>query len=212
MRTKDLVPAAMPLSSHHRRGRDSEPGGYMALLPPEPFIHPVDLLSTPPQTDGPRWWVLHTRPRAEKALARAAHERGLGFFLPLYRHEWQAHGRRFRSYLPLFPSYVFLHGDEAARLGSLQTNLVARVISANDQQQLREDLARVYRLMMSPAPLTPEGALEPGTAVTVKSGPFAGLEGKVLRRKKRLRLVVEVRLLGRGVSLEIERWMLQPAR
>jgi transcriptional antiterminator RfaH len=46
--------------------------------------------------------------------------------------------------------------------------------------------------------------------VEIISGPFAGLEGKVLRRGKQLKLFVEVRFLQQGVSVEIESWMIQP--
>src|SRR5688572_17709596 len=44
----------------------------MPLLALEPSIYPESLLAEPiaPATTQERWWVLHTRPRAEKALAR----------------------------------------------------------------------------------------------------------------------------------------------
>ena len=45
----------------------------------------------------------------------------------------------------------------------------------------------------------------------VVKGPFAGLAGKVLRRGKQLRFVVDVQFLRRAVSVELESWMIQPA-
>ena len=89
-----------------------------------------------------RWWVLHTRPRAEKVLARHCHKRELPFFLPLYHRKWRSRGRLQSSFLPLFPGYVFLLGGGDVRLAALETNLVAQVIPVNDQRQLHEDLAR----------------------------------------------------------------------
>lgn len=185
----------------------------MPLLSLEPFVYPEDLLGAdrqPETTD--RWWVLHTRPRAEKALARRFLARGLGYFLPQYQRTWRSGGRQFRSYMPLFPGYIFLHGDEAARLAALETNQIARIIPAEDQTLLHSDLARVHRLMTTGAPLTPEEALEPGALVEITSGSFAGLVGKVIQRKNGLRLVVEVQFLQRGVSVEIENWMLLTPR
>src|SRR5205807_8304193 len=122
-----------------------------------------------------RWWVLHTRPRAEKTLARRFQGRGIPYFLPLYHREWRSNGRQFRSYLPLFPGYVFLHGDEFARLAALETNLVAQVLPVEDQHQLYADLRRVYKLLSTGAPVMPEDRLAPGDTVEVVKGPFTGL-------------------------------------
>lgn len=184
----------------------------MPLLPLEPFVFPDELLTAPMEgldTTG-RWLVLHTRPRTEKALARKFLSRGLAFFLPLYQRKWRSRGRLQCSHLPLFPGYIFLHGDEGARLQALETNLVARWLPVPDQIRLHQDLARVYRLIVAEAAMTPEDRLLPGTAVEIIQGPLAGLEGTVIRRGKQLKVFVEVQFLQRGVSVEIESWMLQP--
>ncbi len=180
----------------------------MPLLPLEPFVAPDDLLGDPAALPAEgRWWVLHTRPRAEKRLARELLRRGGAFFLPLHTRTWRSRGSTLSSHLPLFPGYVFLHGDGAARWVALETNQVARVIPVEDQRQLHDDLVRVHHLMVSGLPLTPEERLQPGAAVEIVHGPLAGLTGKVLKKGKGLRLVVEVRLLQQGVSAEIESWM-----
>jgi transcription antitermination factor NusG len=185
----------------------------MPSLPLEPFVFPGDLLSDPANggEDPGRWWVLHTRPRAEKSLARNFLRHTLPFFLPLYKRQWRSPGRRLLcSYVPLFPGYVFLRGDHQVRLVALETNLVARVLIVEDQLQLHADLARVYHLMTAGAPLTPEERLDPGTLVEIINGPLVGLEGKILRRGKHFKLVVEVQFLQRGVSAEVESWMVRP--
>jgi transcriptional antiterminator RfaH len=184
----------------------------MPLLPLEPCLFPGNLFDKAAffLSASQRWWVLHTRPRAEKALARHLLGRGLSFFLPVYQRQWRSRGRRQSSYLPLFPGYVFLWGDDEARIAALTTNLVVNVLREADQGRLQADLRRVNRLMDSGSPLTPEDRLEAGTPVTLTAGPFRGLEGKILRRGKDLRFVVEVQLLQRGVSVEIDGWMMEP--
>jgi transcription antitermination factor NusG len=184
----------------------------MPLLPLEPFLFPEDVLTQPPpaeEEDG-QWWVLHTRPRAEKTLARRLLEGRQPFFLPLYQRKWHNNGRSFQSWLPLFPGYVFLHGSGQARLKALQTNLLANVLPVLDQEQLQADLRRVHALIVSGLPLLPEERLEPGTAVEIVRGPLAGLEGKVLRQGKNWKFFVEVKLLQRGVSVEIDAAMIRP--
>jgi hypothetical protein len=116
------------------------------------------------------------------------------------------------SYLPLFPGYVFLHGATEGRGHALETGLVSRCLSVVDQVGLHRDLARIYRLISSGAPLLPEERLEPGSLVEIVFGSLAGLQGKVIRRGKQLRLVVEVELLQRGVSVEIDSHMVQAIR
>ena len=66
----------------------------MPLLPLEPFVFPDDLLAGPPGEDPGRWWVLHTKPRAEKSLARRFVDRGTSFFLPLHEKQLRRSGRR----------------------------------------------------------------------------------------------------------------------
>jgi transcriptional antiterminator RfaH len=183
----------------------------MPILPLEPFIYPDNLLTGPDEgTSGPgQWWVLHTRPRAEKALARKFLSRGLSFFLPLHERQLRVRGRLKSSYLPLFTSYLFLHGDDQARIHALETNQVVQTLPVPDQKRLRFDLVHVYHLICTGAPLTPEDRLLPGTPVKVSRGPLAGLEGKIIRQAKNLRVFVEVQFLQRGVSVEIESWMLE---
>jgi transcriptional antiterminator RfaH len=185
----------------------------MPLLPPETFLFPADLLDRPAaELNLPgHWWALHTRPRAEKVLARKFLSRGLAFYLPLHERRWRSRGRQLRSHLPLFPGYLFLHGDDAARLQALETNAIVNCLAVADQNRLHEDLTRIHRLVTSGEPLTPEAALVPGTRVEIVRGPFAGMEGTVLKQGRQLRFFVEVQFLQQGVSVEVEEWMIQPA-
>jgi transcriptional antiterminator RfaH len=184
----------------------------MPVLPLEPFLFPGDLLSSPaePACGPARWWVLHTRPRAEKALARNLFRRHISFFLPLYQRPLRTDGRTRIVHLPLFPGYCFLFGDEAARVTALTTNLVVRCLPVNDQGQLHADLSAVHQLVTTGEPLTPLARMRPGTRVEIIAGPLAGLRGKFIRQGKRTTFCVEVQLLQRGVAVEVETWMIQP--
>lgn len=186
----------------------------MPVLPLEPFVYPAQLFQTPraESASDEQWWVLHTRPRAEKSLARRLLSAECNYFLPLLTRP-SRQGRKARrpdSHVPLFPSYVFLHGCREARLSALSTNLVVQVLEVVDQDRLFNDLSNVHRLMTSEAPLTPEDHLLPGTLVEITHGAFTGLRGKVLRRGSSWHLFVEVNFLKCGVSVEIEQWMIKP--
>jgi transcriptional antiterminator RfaH len=184
----------------------------MPFLPLEPFFAPINLFESSflPDQRGGRWWVLRTRPRAEKALARHLLERGLNFFLPQYQKRSCSNGRSFDSYQPLFPGYMFLHGDTDDRLCTLATNKVAQVIYVEDQTQIFADLSRIHHIITVNATLAPEDRLEPGMPVEIVGGPLKGLTGKIVTRHKKMRFLVEVRFLQQGASVDVESWMIQP--
>ena len=64
--------------------------------------------------------------------------------------------------------------------------------------------------MLADVPLTPEARLEPGNRARVRSGPFKGYEGIVIRREGKTRLLVSVEFLEKGVSMEMDEGVLEP--
>jgi transcriptional antiterminator RfaH len=184
----------------------------MPILPLEPFVFPENLLSEAPmRPDGQRrWWALHTKPRTEKSLARQLLRKTVPFFLPLFERKVRRRGKVQSSFLPLFPGYMFLLGGEDERVVALETNLIVKTITTDDQDQLQADLVRIYQLTTSGAAVAPEDRIVPGTLVEITTGPLAGIQGVVLRRGKELKLFVKVDFLQRGASVEVEQWMLRP--
>ena len=181
----------------------------MPLLELERYLFPETLFEPEDNPVPGPWWVLHTRPRTEKALARKLEAARAPFFLPLHQQQWVNKGRRFTSYLPLFPNYIFVRGDD---LWSVlpTTNQVIRALAVPDQEQLAEELSRVHQLMQLGLAVAPEERLLPGTPVLIESGPLAGMQGKVLRHGSRLRFWVEVTFLQRAVSAEGEGGTIRP--
>src|SRR5262245_32669625 len=118
----------------------------MPLLPLEINLFPEDLLNESPGREGMCWWVLHAKARTEKSIARQLVKQGIGFYLPLYEKRWQKNGRSQHSHLPLFPGYLFLHGDAQQRIRALETNQIVQTLSVRDEARLLWDLNRVYRL------------------------------------------------------------------
>jgi transcriptional antiterminator RfaH len=189
----------------------------MPILAAEQNIYPSDLLEcsgeglvATPDFTGSAWWVIYTRPRQEKSLARDLLSREISFYLPLVPRRLLIRGRPVFSHVPLFSGYVFVHGSREDRLRTLMTNRVAQVFSVDDGQRLRTDLQNIQLLIESGAPLTIESRLEANQPVRVRAGALAGLEGIVVRRKNETRLVVWVKLLQQGVSLEIDDFLLEP--
>jgi transcriptional antiterminator RfaH len=183
----------------------------MPILPLEKTIFPDGLLEPAYcETNRADWWVLHTKPRTEKTLARKLLSHSVPFFLPVYSKRGRQRSRTTVSHLPLFPSYLFITGDDSARRVALETNYVVRTIPVVERDRLVDDLSRVYRLMVSGVPMAPEDRLQPGQWVQITSGPLQGMEGKLIRRGTRDQLIVEVNFLQRGAAVEVEGWAIRP--
>jgi len=150
------------------------------------------------------WWVLHTRPRQEKSLARELRERRLGFYLPLLPRRSQLRGRVLTSYVPLFAGYVFLLAEGEDRVAALATGRVVRALQVKDQGGLWRDLRQIHQLMSSGAAITPEDRLSPGMTVEIQSGPLSGLRGKILRSSSGRRFVVTVDFIQQGASVLLD--------
>jgi transcriptional antiterminator RfaH len=184
----------------------------MPILDAEPSIHPVDLLANAEfgQSVDQAWWVCYTRPRQEKSLARDLVRREIAFYLPLVARRLLVRSRPVHSYVPLFSGYVFVYGSDVDRVRSLATNRIAQILACCDGAQLFRDLKNIQRLIEAGVPLTVEAKLQPGDYFRIRSGPFRDLEGVVDRRKNKTRLLVWVKMLQQGISLEIEDYLLEP--
>jgi transcriptional antiterminator RfaH len=183
----------------------------MPILDAETALFPDNLLSELAAGNSPRrWWAIYTKARQEKALARHLVQLNVPFYLPLIPKTNLIRGRKVQSHIPLFSGYVFLFGTEDERTKSLTTNRVSTILNVDDQRQLASDLRHVARLIESNAPLTVERRLEAGAAVRIKTGPMQGLEGTVISRRGQTRLLVSVRMLQQGVSVEIDDFVLEP--
>jgi transcriptional antiterminator RfaH len=185
----------------------------MPLLPPEPSRFPDEVLTEcPSPTDSlERWWVVYTKAKAEKALARHLRGRHVPHYLPLEANTWRKNGRTFASYLPLFPGYVFLFGDDASRVAALESNAISRILPVPEQMRLLNDLRRIDRMLSAEVPLEPADVLVAGQAVEIVAGPLTGVQGILVRHAGQMRLVVEVTFLRQAVSAEVEAWMVEPA-
>jgi transcriptional antiterminator RfaH len=180
----------------------------MPILPAEPDVYPPGLFEGTATMGERAWWVLHTKPRQEKALARQMYQAGVPFYLPLLQRKNLIRGRLMQSCVPLFTSYLFLLADGAERILALATRRVVKSLQVRQQQQLWEDLTQVNRLIHSGMPVTPEQQLFPGASVVIRSGLLAGLKGKILRSANRRRFVVLVDFIQQGASVVIEDYML----
>jgi transcription antitermination factor NusG len=155
------------------------------------------------------WWVAHTKSRNEKALANELRRKNVQYFLPM---TWKLHhyrGRKMRSFIPLFTSYLFFCGKDKERVETLKTNRVANVIEVVDQQHFVDELEQIQQALAAGSPLSPHAYLKEGQKCRVTGGPLADLQGVVVRTSKTARLVLQIDMLGQAASVEIDTDLLE---
>lgn len=184
----------------------------MPILPSEPDLHPADLLQgVGTAADDRQWWAMYTMARREKELMRRLRALDIAYYAPLVPTRTRSpNGRVRQSYVPLFASYVFVYAHQLQRQQALSTNCISRTLEVPDGARLVHDLLQVQRLIELNAPLTIEARIEPGRRVRVRSGPMAGLEGVVVKRRNKDWLVVAVEFLQQGASVMLEDFQVEP--
>ncbi len=153
-----------------------------------------------------RWYAIYTSAHHEKRVAEQLTERHVESFLPTYSCIRRWKDRHKRLELPLFPSYVFVRLPLADRLKVLVLPGVVRLVGYGGPPVALPDAemnTMRTRLAVS-LDARPHPYLTAGRRVRMRSGPLEGLEGVLLRRRSRLRLVVSVHLLQRSVVVDVD--------
>ena len=153
----------------------------------------------------PQWYVAYTLARHEKSVADRLINRDLETYLPLYSSVRTWNRRRVDVELPLFPGYVFVKMIITDRIRVLEHPGVIRLVGFNGNAVALPD-GEVERLRSSLATwkAEPYPFLTAGKQVKIKSGPFVGIEGRIIRRKGKMRLIVSLELIQRAILLEMD--------
>jgi transcription antitermination factor NusG len=152
------------------------------------------------------WYAAYTNARHEKVVAQQLQQRQVETFVPLYRswHRWK--DRRKQVELALFPSYVFVRIAAQERLRVLQVPGVVHMVSFNGQlAALPEDEINALRSgLNNDVCAEPYPYLRIGRRVRVVSGPMAGTEGILSRKKDKCRVVISIDVLMRSIAVEVD--------
>jgi transcriptional antiterminator RfaH len=144
------------------------------------------------------WFAIHTKPRRETFAATNLAALGIGILLPRLKFERLLRGVAQSGTKPLFPGYFFaqfcpesaFESVKAAR-GVLQVVSSGRMPIPVDEYVVREIQERVQKDGF--VTIRPQ-RLAPGIRVTIRSGPFEGMVGRVERElddRKRVAIFLE---------------------
>jgi transcription antitermination factor NusG len=158
-----------------------------------------------------RWYVAHTKSRFEKQLALDLARLRINYFLPMKEKTYISGGKKRRSILPLFTSYLFFCSPvQEAKTEVFRTGRVATIIDVADRERFVTELCAIEKALKSNISLKLTEILPVGQRCRINSGAMLGTEGVVLQcLEGKSRVVMEVSVLGKGVEMEIDSAMLE---
>jgi transcription antitermination factor NusG len=169
-------------------------------------------LALPKEYYEPRWYAAYTSANHEKRVAEQLEARAVEHCLPVYTSMRRWKDRRVTLQLPLFAGYVFVRMALRNRLQVLQVPGVARLVGfGGTPTPLPQDEIDALRAGLATGVRgEPHPYLNVGRRVRVKEGPFAGLEGILLRWKGNWRVVLSLDLIQRSVAVDVDASALEP--
>ena len=173
----------------------------------------ADAISSPPESLRSFWYAAYTSPRHEKAVAQQMEASGIQCFLPLYRSVRRWKDRRKELELPLFPGYVFVRIVLKDRLHVLRVPGIVHLVAFSGKPAVlpESEIESLRQGLMRGVHAEPHPYLKVGRKVRVLSGPLCGVEGILVRRKDKFRVVLSVHLIQRSVAVEVEESEIAPA-
>jgi transcription antitermination factor NusG len=170
----------------------------------EPFLAALERVTQDAQAM-PRWYAAYTRSHHEKCVAEQLQTRTVEHFLPLYETMRKWKDRRKRMKLPLFPGYIFVRIALQERLRVLVVPGVVRLVGFDNQPAALPDneIEALRSVMGRGLRSEPHPYLTVGRKVRIARGALQGMEGVLVRKKGRVRLVLSIDLIRQSAMIEV---------
>lgn len=160
------------------------------------------------------WIILRTKTFRERVAESFLARKRVACFLPTRKQILRKGGLRASGQAsPLFPGYIFVKADPEmsidirfvpGAIGPIIFNGALATVSF-------EELERIRGVASSGCPIDSHERVFAGEKVRITKGPLTGIAGDLLRVGNGLKFVLNVPLLNRSVSVEIDRNWIEPA-
>jgi len=154
----------------------------------------------------PRWYALRTRSRHEKLVRDRLLSQGTEELLPTVKRLSQWKDRKKEIEAPLFPGYCFARFPWQDRLAVVKVPGVVEIVGGGDRPESIPDgeIEALKILIANTLRYDAHPYLHEGMKVEVVRGPLEGVQGILVRKEKRHRLVIAVHLIRQAAAVEID--------
>lgn len=152
------------------------------------------------------WFVAYTVSKAEKLINTQIQELGIESYLPLQKVKRQWSDRVKLVEVPLFPSYLFVKTtkEKIPQLKSMR-GIAWFIAFQNKLATIQEQEIELIRKVLAGGKevIVTNNKFNSGQQVMIKEGPFAGLEGILIKEKGKNRFIMELKGLEQSISIDI---------
>jgi transcription antitermination factor NusG len=152
------------------------------------------------------WFAVRVKSNYEKPVSAILRGKGIEEFMPAYRSKRYWSDRVKMVDVPLFPGYLFCRLDLNRRLPLLTTPGFLYLVGKGKTPEPIDDqeILAIQSIMRSGLPVLPWPSIAIGQKVRLERGPLRGLDGIVAKIADQHRIYVNVTLLQRSVSVQID--------
>jgi transcription antitermination factor NusG len=161
------------------------------------------------------WFALYTTCRHEKRVSQHLSQREIEHFLPLYvDHRKWSDGSKVALQLPLFPCYLFVRISRASRSKVLGVPGALAIVGGTGKEPapLPDSAIDALRKGVEQRRVEPHPLVTAGQQVRIRSGPFSGMAGIVMRKKSGFRVVLTLQQIMQSVAVEVDEQDLELAQ
>ena len=160
-----------------------------------------------------QWFVVYTKPRSEKKVSGRLQQAGIEMYLPLQKVMRQWSDRKKKVEVPLIPSIIFVCLEKKKLTSVYQINGVTgvlkylgkpAVVKTSEILNLRILLQEVFTDELQ------QVDIQAGDMVEVISGPFKGLQACAVQLQNSMRLIIEIKNMGLGFSVNVPKSYVKP--
>jgi transcription antitermination factor NusG len=157
------------------------------------------------------WYAVSTKSRHEYKARTGLSQKNLTTFLPEMEVWSKRKDRKKKISVPLFPGYLFVEAflDNEAKLAILKTAGVVRILGKKENAEplpIPEDkIIALQRIMDKKVEMFAIQYPKLGEPARIMDGPFAGIEGTVIKSDPEKELfVISIDLMQRSVAIKLE--------
>lgn len=163
------------------------------------------------ELENKNWYVVYTRPRAEKKLLLELQEKSIESFLPLLpvKKKWSDRIKIVDS--PIFTSYIFVKINfQEDSVNILKLKNALQFIYFNNKPAIIDDNdIELIKIFLNEYPdrlkIEQKEKLQKGNEVLIQSGPFKGRRAVIEKVKNDYIVILNLPLLNRVIKLEISK-------
>ena len=160
------------------------------------------------------WYAVYTKSRNEKKAFDRLIKDGFDAFLPLLARikEWSDRKKKVEE--PLFRSYMFVRVSNIEYYKILQDPAIVKYVSFEGKPAIVRDeqINIIKKFLLTDYEIeTTNETIEPGNSVIITAGPMMGLQGELVERAGKKRVVIRLEMIGQNVLVHVPSQMIKKA-